>query len=183
MPSLYLLCQDLFGAAKLRRHFIYKHIYPRRGMRILDLGCGPASILKYLPSCIHYVGLDSSKLYVLRAKKRYNKIALFHCMPIESSRNVGLTGFDVVMGLGILHHLSDTQCRVFFSIAAEALNSNGLCLTVDPCLLSVQHPFDRMMIRLDRGRNVRTPQQYTALAGPFFPHVRYKLHTDLLYIP
>ena len=91
--------------------------------------------------------------------------------------------FDLVLGTGVLHHLDDIQARGFFSLAERMLRTGGRCLTLEPCLVKGQHYVARMLIRLDRGRNVRTAQEYAALASASFSDVSQTLRHDLLRVP
>jgi cyclopropane fatty-acyl-phospholipid synthase-like methyltransferase len=51
-------------APKRGREWIVRDlIHPFPGMRILDLGCGPAQILSFLPDDVTYVGYDMSAEY------------------------------------------------------------------------------------------------------------------------
>lgn len=183
LPGIYGLLQTLLGGPSSLRYIIKTYIRPVPGMRILDLGCGPATIMDSLPEHIDYVGVDLSPAYIYAARKKYGKRGEFHCLPVESLQETGLTGFDLVMGLGVLHHLDNAQAARFFSIAAKALKHGGRCMVLDPCLVPGQHPVARLLIRMDRGRNVRTADDYAVLAKANFPLISQTLHHDLLRIP
>jgi SAM-dependent methyltransferase len=174
---------NLLGGSRPGRELVEQYIRPEKGMRILDLGCGPAAILEYLPENAYYVGVDLSHDYIDAARKRYGKRGTFHCMAVESLHGAGLAGFDLVMGLGVLHHLDDEQARSFFAVAVAALNESGRCLTVDPCRVPGQHPVARLLIRMDRGRNVRSPYEYAVLAGSAFSGVVQNINHNWLRVP
>lgn len=183
LPRVYSTCMNMLGGQRAESELIFRYIRPAQGMRILDLGCGPAAILKLLPEKVVYVGIDISQAYVDAARKRYGDRAVFHCMPVESVSSANLAAFDLVIGLGVLHHLDDAQAEDFFSLAAQVLHDKGRCLTLDPCLVKGQHYVARMLIRLDRGRNVRTAQDYAALANASFSNVSQTVRHDLLRVP
>jgi cyclopropane fatty-acyl-phospholipid synthase-like methyltransferase len=182
-PGIYGFCQNLLGGPQPWRKLVETYIRPENGLHILDLGCGPAAILEYLPESVDYVGVDVSREYIDAARKKYGKRSTFHCMSIESLSNADLRGFDLVMGLGVLHHLGDKEAHNFFAAAAGALNMNGRCLTVEPCLVRGQHPIARLLIRMDRGQNVRASHEYAALAMSFFPNVIQHISHDWLRVP
>jgi SAM-dependent methyltransferase len=183
MPRIYSLCQNLLGGTRAQEEFIEKYIRPEPDMRILDLGCGPADILELLPQNIHYAGVDFSPEYIQAAKVKYGSLGEFYCRPVEELLDSGMTGFDLVMGLGVIHHLDDKQATSFFGTAARALNEKGRCLTVDPCLVPGQHPIARILIRMDRGQNVRSADEYSSLARIFFSQVSQNVRHDRLRLP
>lgn len=183
LPGVYSFCQNLVGSARSRQEMIEKYIRPEQGIRILDLGCGPAAILDDLPDSVYYVGVDLSKEYIDAARQKYGNRGTFYCLPVESMEVSGLSGFNLVMGLGVLHHLDDSQARRFFAVAAKALKENGRCLTVDPCLVPGQHPAARLLIRMDRGQHVRTVKGYAALAESAFSKIAQDIRHDILRVP
>lgn len=182
-PAIYRLCQDLLGGTRFHRELLKTHIRPAPGLRVLDLGCGPAAILEYLPEEVRYVGVDFSQEYITAARARYGARGEFHCLSFSSLAAAGLTGFDLVLGLGVLHHLDDRQAADFFRVAAGVLHSQGRCLTVDPCLVRPQAVIARLLIHLDRGCHPRTPDQYTALAATAFARIGHTLRHDGLRLP
>lgn len=183
LPGIYGFCQNLLGSSRSRREMIENHIRPKAGMRILDLGCGPARILDGLPEEVEYVGVDLSREYIDAAREKFGDRGAFFCLSVDALDDKAFEGFDLVMGLGVLHHLDDGQARSFFAVAAKALNENGRCLTVDPCRVPGQHPVARLLIRMDRGRNVRTAEQYALLAGSVFSRVAQEIRHDRLRVP
>lgn len=182
-PGCYRLSQRLLGAPRFYRELVATHIRPRPGLRILDLGCGPAAILDYLPTTVDYLGVDLSPRYIAAALRRHPHRGRFYCLPLAQLPPAEAAGFDLVLGLGVLHHLADPQAAEFFHQAAGALNSGGRCLTVDPCLVSPQSAVARLLIGLDRGRHPRTPEQYAALAAGSFGRVSCQIRHDGLRLP
>ena len=69
-PLVYNTLQRLMGADQLRARNVQNHVRPFPGMRILDLGCGPAEILGALPPDVTYVGYDMSPEYIAAAQRR-----------------------------------------------------------------------------------------------------------------
>jgi SAM-dependent methyltransferase len=132
-------------------------------MRILDLGCGTAQILDALPVDVTYVGYDMSPEYITAAEQKFGGRGTFHCRLLEQTEIATLEPFDLVMGLGVLHHLDDLTARQFMSIAKAALALGGRIYTVDPCFAPGQNPFARFLISHDRGQHVRDAESYLAL--------------------
>lgn len=171
-PWVYDLLQIMIGGRKSRKAFVDEYIKPDSGYRILDIGCGTAEILRYLPDDIEYYGFDHSPKYIAAAKKRFEGIGHFVCGPIEEISLSALPKFDVVLVLGVLHHLDDCSARQLVKLAKTALIDNGRLVTIDPCLAPEQSFLAKFLIRNDRGQNVRDKGGYLDLTSGFFYEVR-----------
>jgi SAM-dependent methyltransferase len=169
-PIVYDIFQDLMGAKKVRLELVRKHIRPINGLRILDVGCGTARILDFLP-IVDYHGFDLSQIYINQAEKRYGTRGKFHCAMLEQATVDGIEPFDVVVATGLLHHLDDVQAMKFLNLAHTALKLGGRLVTNDPCHDKLQHPVSRYLVNRDRGQNVRTPDEYHRLAKSVFPEL------------
>lgn len=170
-PAVYDAFQDFMGAKKGRSQMTADHIRPFSGMRILDLGCGTADILAYLPHDIAYVGYDMSAEYIDAAKKKFADRGTFHCRLLEEAEAAGLEKFDLVMGIGVLHHLDDAQAAQFMALAKSALKPDGRVLVRDPVYAAGQNPVARFLVSRDRGQHVRSQAGYEAIARAAFAHV------------
>ena len=166
-PFIYSSFQSLMGAHKSRQRFVANYVKPSPGMRILDVGCGPADILDYLPD-VDYWGYDISEPYVAQAKARFGQRGRFNCQQLQLHDLAALPKFDAVLALGLLHHLDDPVAVGVFQLAYEALQPGGRMLSIDPCLDASQNPVARFLVRNDRGQNVRNKEEYQALATQVF---------------
>lgn len=166
-PVVYSLFQRIMGAHAVRTKFVNELVKPRAGMRVLDIGCGPADILDYLPD-VDYQGFDISASYIAQARKRFGQRGQFHCQELTRADVEQMPPFDLVIAVGLLHHLDDAAATGLLRLAAQALAPGGRLLTMDPCLEPGQHPIARFLVKRDRGQNVRTRQGYTELAGAVF---------------
>ncbi len=162
-PIVYGLFQGLMGARSGRARVVRDRVRPFQGMRILDLGCGPAEILSELPDDVAYVGYDMSPDYIAAARRAFGNRGTFHCRKLEHAELSTLERFDLVMGLGVLHHLDDRTAKQFMELAIGALKSGGRIYTVDPVLVPGQNRFARFLIARDRGQHVRDAGGYLAL--------------------
>jgi SAM-dependent methyltransferase len=144
-------------------------------MRVLDIGCGPAEILAYLPD-VDYRGFDISETYVARARKRFGSRGQFHSGTLTTARVEEMPPFDVVIAMGVLHHLDDDQATEVLRIAHQALKPGGRLLTVDSVLVPGQNPIARLLAKLDRGQNVRTREGYLTLARTIFESPVMTIH-------
>jgi len=146
-------------------------------MKVLDIGCGPADILAYLPG-VDYWGFDISPSYIARARSRFGSDGHFESRMVGESDLAVLPAFDVVLAIGVLHHLDDAVAGQVMQLAHRALVAGGRLLTIDPCLDPSQNPVARFLIRRDRGQNVRDRAGYAALAHSAFRDPRVEVrHT------
>lgn len=181
-PSVYELWSRFVGGPRARRTLVNEYIRPAIGARILDLGCGPGEILDYLPRSVDYLGIDVSQAYITYAQKRFAGRGEFRVG--DATTDGGDThSFDLVIALGVLHHLDDPQARSLFRCAANALKLGGRVVTVDATFAQGQNRMARVIIENDRGQHVRTPDEYPALATPYLASVRSLVRNDLLRIP
>jgi SAM-dependent methyltransferase len=170
-PVVYRTFQRLMGPPTVRRNFVADFIRPVAGMRVLDIGCGPADILDDLPA-VEYHGFDISPDYVDHARARFGARGHFTCKLLEAADLAALPRFDVVLALGLLHHLDDRQAGELVRLAAAALGPGGRLVTIDPVLEPGQNPVARFLVRRDRGQNVRDRAGYERLARVSFSPVR-----------
>jgi len=181
LPAVYDLFQDLVGARALRQRWIRDCLKPFPGARILDIGCGTAEILPLLPEDVSYTGFDMSPAYIEAAKKRYGGRGTFTCETVEAFAPGD--GFDIAMAFGVLHHLSDEESRKVFASARRALKPGGRMVTMDPTFVPDQSPFAHFLVSRDRGRNVRFPEAYAALAREAFPRIGVSTWHNALRMP
>ena len=173
-PFVYSTLQSLMGAHSSRKSFVGNYVKPFPRMRILDIGCGPADILAYLPQ-VSYSGFDISQDYIDQARKRFGPLGEFHCKHLSVEDLESLPPFDVVLALGLIHHLEDHEAIGVMQLALRALKPGGRLLTIDPCWDPSQNPVARLLIRGDRGQNVRDKAGYEALAKAVFEAPRVEV--------
>jgi len=169
-PYFYSLFQSLMGAHKFRKKFTRTKIKPFEGMKVLDVGCGPADIISYLPN-VEYWGFDISSDYIRSAQKKFGSCGNFFCKQFQLKDLVELPSFDVVLAIGLLHHLGDSEVVDLLNLFSQALKSGGKLLTVDPCFDPGQNPIARFLVVNDRGQNVRDRIGYSRLASQVFNSV------------
>jgi cyclopropane fatty-acyl-phospholipid synthase-like methyltransferase len=91
--------------------------------------------------------------------------------------------FDVVLALGIIHHLDDAEAGQLFQIAYGALKEGGKLVTFDGVYANGQSTAARWLLARDRGEYVRSEREYVAIASQVFSKVRPSVRHDLLRIP
>jgi SAM-dependent methyltransferase len=181
-PTVYELFSRGIGGKRARTILVARHVRPFRGARVLDLGCGPGTLLEHLGD-VTYVGIDTSEEYIDRARRSYGERAEFR-VGDATALDDDLRGFDLVLAFGVLHHLDDGAAGRLFEGARSALVPEGRLITLDNAVIAEEprRVADRI-ISWDRGAHVRAPADYERLAAGTFRDVRCTVHRDLLRIP
>jgi len=178
----YSLFRRLIGGKRGLVLLVNDHIKPQPAMRILDMGCGPAAILEVLPA-VSYVGCDTSADYIRHAGQLYGNRGEFLLRTVGRDSFGDLRDFDVVLAIGLIHHLDDNEAVELVRIAKAALREEGRLITLDGCLVEGQPWLARYFLKKDRGRFVRNEEAYLQLVRQVFPMVRSTVRQDLLNIP
>ena len=183
LAPVYSAFQRMVGDHRLRTVLASGVIRPTVGDRVLDLGCGPGSMLPYVEPA-EYVGVDPSASYIDNARAKYRGRGSFHVGDATCTSLEALGGeFSVVLAIGVLHHLDDASALALVDFARRVLRRSGRLITIDPCLESGQSRFARLLILRDRGQNVRTSEATGGLLESAFDDVRLEVRHDLLRIP
>src|SRR6266481_8413739 len=183
VPFLYNLFQDCIGGNALRRRIIQNHVRAKAGDKVIDIGCGPAQALQSLPD-VEYLGLDINPGYIAFARRTYGGKGTFIVGDTRSLRGDSrFKDADIVIAVAVLHHLDDEEAADCIRFAYDALKRGGRLICHDACWISNQGAFSRCIMSHDRGRNIRTEQQYRQLAAKIFGDVRTWVDTKPLRIP
>ncbi len=161
---------------------VNEYIQPTNGCTVLDVGCGPAAILDFLPN-VKYVGLDHNPKYIASATKKFGAEGTFICAGVDQLEDHGLQTFDRIIILGVMHHLDDQQLTQLMTSLRNRLNSDGVLITFDGAYEDKQHFIAKTLARNDRGKFVRTKDQYLEFVSSAFNIERADLHHDLLRVP
>lgn len=183
-PLVYTLFSRLVGAQNSQSVFVHQYVRPAPGNRILDIGCGPGTILDHLPQ-VDYFGFDFNPSYIESATRRYGQRGQFFCQRVSEAQ-VFLEqpeSFDIVLAIGILHHLDDAEAIRLFEIAKRALKKGGRLVTFDGCYVEGQSHAAKYLLSRDRGEFVRNEQGYSDLVKTRFDQVIVSIRHDLLHIP
>ena len=182
-PRLYDLFQDAIGGNALRRKFIRNHVRAKTGDRVIDIGCGPAQVLPWLPP-VEYLGLDVSSACIASAQRTHARKGTF---VIGDTRSLWddprFREADIVIGLGILHHLDDDEALHCLHFAYRALKPGGRFVCFEACWTPRQGLLSKYIMSMDRGRHIRTEQTYRQLAGSVFKNVNAWIETKAMRIP
>ena len=182
-PKMYDVFQNIIGANKFRSIYANEYVALNGTERILDIGCGTARILDYLPATVDYIGFDASSDYIAAAKAHFGERGQFICQYVDEMAIEDMGKFDIVMANGLIHHLNDAEVTNLCRISSIALRDGGRMVTHDPCFSNMQSRLADYIISRDRGQNVRFGEGYAALLHPFFREVNLNIRHDMLNIP
>lgn len=181
VPRLYELLQTLLGADSSRRALVADYVRPRPGDRVLDIGCGPAAILPYLGD-VSYTGVDLNPDHITQAKQRF--AGRGHFIHGDASGAQAVEGvFDLVLCLGLLHHLDDDAVASLATTARSKLAPDGRFVAVDPVFAPGQPWIAKRLAVNDSGQNVRDAEGYRQLVLGVFPNARTEVRHNLLRVP
>lgn len=182
-PLVYEAWMSVLGAKRKRQILCDEYIRPTKGMRIFDIGCGPAEILEHLEG-VDYFGVDLSAAYIEKAKLKHGDKGEFSVQSADALEASGRK-FDFIMALGLLHHLEDDQCIALFKTAHKLLDAGGRFLTFDGVYTDDQSKAAKYFLSKDRGQNVRTENGYRELAESVFgkEKVKCESRSDMTRIP
>jgi len=179
VPAIYRGLQWLAGENRIYREFVEGHLRAKPGMRILDVGCGTGDIIDWLPKGVTYHGVDVNSAYIGSAARRFTGRGTFSVGRAEAVAASAEGSFDLVIGIGLLHHLNDDAVRSFLTSSLGLIEDTGRLVTIDPCLTNDQSWLAGVLVRRDRGTAVRAPERYADIVGQVFSvtncHVRHNM--------
>jgi 2-polyprenyl-3-methyl-5-hydroxy-6-metoxy-1,4-benzoquinol methylase len=181
-PFYYDLFNIVIGANHLRNVLVNEYIRPTSSDQILDIGCGSGNMVPFLPEG-KYIGIDANPSYIASARQRYGYRGEFICDHVAGMRTEQFGTFQIVLALGLLHHLDDTEASELFRLGFNLLKPGGRLITTDICITPGQSFLARYLLERDRGRFVRDESQYTALARTCFKDVTPHVRKGLLWLP
>jgi SAM-dependent methyltransferase len=152
--------------------------------RILDIGCGPSSLL--WQTGLHPIGLDLSHAYALAFRSHGDSVITGSAVTLPFLER----SFDGVWSIGLLHHLRDDEARRALGEMIRICRPGGYIVVFDAVLPNPgwRHPVAYLIRRTDRGRYVRREEDFKALL-PFgkdfiverITYSLYKLEGMLVY--
>jgi SAM-dependent methyltransferase len=183
IPAVYRSLQSLIGLPDSTSRVVNEILKLKAGERVLDIGCGPCTLFQHMPP-IDYIGMDMSEEYIASARAAYGDKGRFLVSAVSDDTSFEEIGkFDLIMALGLLHHVDDAVASSLFRAAKTALKPGGRVVTVDNVFVPEQSLAARMLIKMDRGRHVRDREGYSRIAAGHFEKVEVTILHDLLRIP
>lgn len=186
-PAMYNLLQLFAGARMYRSRMVRDYIRPFEGCRILDIGCGTGEYVEVLDrycATYEYSGFDGEAGYIAHAQHRFaDRLGIrFHHRILTEDESAEFKHFDIVLAMGVMHHMDDDLVLSLLRAAKTALSPGGRLITYDPGQFSDMNVIERFFLKQDRGRNIRFVWDYERLIEQTFP--RYESYVGCLaYYP
>lgn len=175
-PYLYHFSQKVMSAVSFHEYLVKKYIKKRENLNVLDIGCGPAEILSVFKN-INYYGYDTNPNCINYAKKKFlSKNPKLFCKKFDSKEVKKLPKFDVILLLGIIHHLNEEENKKLLILCRKALKKSGFILTEDPILIKKQNFIARFLVKSDRGLYVKEKKDYLKLLSKYYKKIESKIY-------
>ena len=178
---IYSFLMNFLGKGSATDHLV-NVIDANPGCKILDIGCGPASILNHLND-VQYYGIDISDKYIKTAQQTFGSKGTFYCASVDDFPTFSDAKFDRILLIGVLHHLADVQISNMIPSITKLLAPGGKIISLDGVFIKRQNPITRLLLMMDRGKNVRYEDGYLNLLQPFVEISNTLIRKDLLRIP
>jgi hypothetical protein len=147
--------------------YIFKNI--RKKINILDVGCGDSYILKYIDPYINtYIGLDYNKNYLVSSKKKSLKYKFYNC-DIDNIKILNQKNLNFIFINGVIHHLNDEKVVKLITYLYKNF-PRSMFLIIDPVKKN-NNFLNKLMIKYDRGKFIRTENKYKILLKNFKSYV------------
>ena len=182
IPSIHKGLMFSLGADKAITRYVNEFLQPTPGMEMLDVGCGTANMLSYLPP-LDYTGIDLNEKHIAYAQKRYGNRGRFIVGNAADDLKQEGKEFDLINVSALLHHITDNEAVLLFGSLSRLLKPNGRIVTIDNVWLPRQRIAVRLFNYLDSGTNIRTPEGYLRLLNGRGLDVQTLFLNDLLRIP
>lgn len=181
--GVYQLYQWLVGAGNYTKLFVNSHIQYQPNQKILDVGCGPADVLKHLPKKVNYTGIDLNEHYIKKARRKYPQHQ-FIIGDLESADfPINNESFDTIFMVGVQHHLDDATLKKVTQQIFEKLKKGGRFLYLEPVRTPQQGKIELWFMNNDRGKFIRTADQYEQFTRPVFPNTQQEIIQGTMNIP
>jgi SAM-dependent methyltransferase len=148
----------------------------KKGAKILDLGCGPADIMRFLKGDKpdYYYGVDISDEYLDTARKTLSELNIQNDIEVIDLSQLGhsekinnylidkinLLQINKVLLIGVIHHLTDEA-------VLSTLELLSRCPTIQEIytqdIVSDMNPINDFFVKLDRGEYIRQEAAYSEL--------------------
>lgn len=152
--------------------FIIQKEFLKKDIRMLDLCCGDSFILdsshKYIKK---YLGVDNNPYYLNKCEEKWKKFNFLN-LDLRKLENIKIyKNFNpnFIFMMGALHHFDDSTVKnIAFFI--RKFFPKSIFLSVDPVLYN-NNLLNKLMIYFDRGRFIRTKNQYSSLIKNFNSYI------------
>ena len=181
----YSAFEKIIGKKEFSKFFFSDYIGDISNLNVLDLGCGPADVLKFIHGEKLYVGIDNNENYIKSARNRFaeRQTCQFYCNDLNSYAESTSQKFDLILMLGVMHHIDDEQLDQCMKSIKRIIAKGGRFVSIDCCYTKKMNPIARLLCMLDRGRYVRNADDFVRLQQKYWTDVNFEIRTDGLILP
>jgi ubiquinone/menaquinone biosynthesis C-methylase UbiE len=161
VPVVFRIQQRMFNDyANVRATF--EEYLAVEGKNILDVGCSSATCAGQIIDMERntYVGVDIDPSYIELAKRSHPRGQFMkhdaRALPFAPD------SFDLVMFVGVLHHMDDGLSRSCMAEVQRVLRLTGVVLVAEP-VFRLDWPVSSWFLERDRGKFIRERDEYRAL--------------------
>ena len=170
-PFIYRLYQKIIRK-KFDEYDFLKHIISiqakKKSVRILDLCCADSFVLNFIKNDIEdYVGIDFNNHCIKSNKKNWQK---FHFEKLDLTQKFTFEKLlefkpNFILVHGAFHHLNNETVKKIVDFINEYF-PECVFISVDPVRFE-NKILNKLMISLDRGKFIRSPEIYKSLINKF----------------
>ena len=164
-PVLFIFCRGIVeNNFKAIRTVIRRDLELGRGLRSLDLGCGPGAFSDLFDGD-DYVGVDMNARYIDYARRKRKGSFL-----VGDARSMHLpdSRFDQTLIFGLLHHLPDEDVRRVLGEVRRVMGPGGRALVIEDIpAVSKLNLVGHLIHNVENGEHIRPPEEYRRLYGEF----------------
>jgi ubiquinone/menaquinone biosynthesis C-methylase UbiE len=162
-PVLFIFFRSILeNDFKAIRALIRRDLTLRKGLRSLDLGCGPGAFADLFDGD-DYVGADLNARYIEHARRTRKGTFV-----VSDARKLDLPDgrFDQVLIFGLLHHLSDEETRAVLAESKRLLVPGGRILAIEDIpAVSKMNLVGHLLHNIENGEHIRPVEDYKRLYG------------------
>ena len=166
-PSLFMFLRKIIELNFIGEKEVLKNELSKMNSndRVLDLGCGTGELSIFFNN-YNYTGIDIEPKYINFAKNKYKGT-----FKLEDAKNTSFQdqSFDLIVILGVLHHMNDDLCLSVFDEIRRILKISGKILIMED--VNTESKLDiigNILRKLDKGNWIRTKAGYSDLINSKF---------------
>lgn len=160
-PVLFIFIRGILeNDFKAIRAVIRRELRPGRGLRSLDLGCGPGAFADVFLGD-DYFGVDLNARYIDHARRTRKGTFL-----VSDARKIDLPDgrFDQILIFGLLHHLPDDYVRAVLAESTRLLAPGGRILAIEDIpAISRLNLVGHLIHNVENGEHIRPAEEYRRL--------------------
>lgn len=161
------------GDQRETKRFVSESLKRARVHSVLDVGCGTGDFATCTPTSATYTGIDLNEHYIKYASAHFGgKKKKFAVQDVTEKSFYSKKKFDAVLFVSMLHHLSDDELAAIMPAIKKI--TGGVIIIAD----IIPDPpgfLQKLMVRLDQGRYIRTRQEKLKLLKKYFKVTETKL--------